>query len=527
MNDARSSPDSIAATALRILSKLAAPDGEASAEWSGALAAALLPCLPADPAPPDDLIAPPAAGAGLRWHAEQLVALCREPQGASAAGRAQRRYHARMLGHAMALERAEFRPLVTILVPVYNRAGPLVEAVQSCIDQTWRPIEILVIDDGSSDDPAAALLPFGASVRIVHKPNGGVASARNLGVRLAEGDFIHLLDSDDLLCPTAIASKIAAFAAVADADLCYGQDQWIDMRVSPPVVHDRHVRELANPIRSMIVEFAFTVPTVMMPRWRMLATPPFEEDLTRSSDFRYWQRLGFTGAKVIGVRSLTAHLRRFQHSLQATPHAHDDSHPVALLRSLEELIRHPEAWVHAVEYTNIMFTQRRRNWFSAPPSDRIRAALAEVLAALEESAKPIGAGGLSMLPTLAALHGRIVQQRRNGRWPDEDPGCTYRLLATAVADAIRRAAPISARDIAFWTRAPDAPLHYRALHAFFETVERSCPSAAAAGLADLLLRRSGKVPSRRLARLAARLRPWIGPRLSAILTARRMQRGRD
>ena len=526
MNDARLSSDSIPVTALRILSKLAAAESEASVEWSSALVAALLPHLPADPALPEDLIAPPTAAAGLRWHAGHLVALCREQQDGSAAGRARRRYHARMLGHAIAPERAEFRPLVTILVPVYNRAGPLVEAVQSCIDQTWRPIEILVIDDGSSDDPAAALLPFGDAVRIVRKPNGGVASARNVGVQLAEGDFIHLLDSDDLLRPTAIESKIAAFAAVADADLCYGQDQWIDMRVSPPAVKERRIRELADPIRSMIVEFAFTVPTVMMPRWRMLAMPPFEEDLTRSSDFRYWQRLGFAGIKVIGVRSLTAHLRRFQHSLQATPHAHDDSHPVALLRSLKELIHHPEAWVHAVEYTNIMVGRGVRDWFGASPSPRIRQALAELLAALDESARPFGEQELSMLPMLAALHGRIAQERRHGRWPDADPGCAYRLLASAVAKAVRHAAPVSARDIAFWTRPPDVPPHYGALHAFFGIIKESCPSGSAPAFADLLLRTSGEVPRRRSAKLAARLRPWIGSRLAASLAVRWTERRR-
>jgi len=139
-----------------------------------------------------------------------------------------------MLGYGLAPDRKEFRPLVTVLLPVGNRAGALVEAVQSCVDHTWRPIEILVVDDGSADDPQSALHPFGAQVRLIHKMNGGVASARNLGLRMAQGDFIHFLDSDDLLAPTAIENNVAAFAAVADADLCYGQSQWIDMRTVPP-----------------------------------------------------------------------------------------------------------------------------------------------------------------------------------------------------------------------------------------------------------------------------------------------------
>jgi hypothetical protein len=429
-----------------------------------------------------------------------------------------------MLGRAIAPEREEFRPLVTILIPVYNRAGPVIEAVQSCIDQTWRPIEILVVDDGSTDDPASALAPFGATVRIVHKPNGGVASARNLGIREARGDFIHFLDSDDLLCPAAIERKIAAFGAVADADLCYGQDQWIDMRTTPPRVKPCGERELANPIRSMIVEFAFTVPTVMMPRWRILAMPPFEEDLYRSSDLRYWQRLGFAGIKAIGVRSPTAQLRRFEHSLQATPHPEDDSHALALLRSLRDLLQHPDAWIHAVEYTNIMFGRRARSWFASAPSPRILPLLSDLLAALKQSATPFGKDRLSLLPILAALRGRIARQKRLGRWPDEDPGCVYGVLAATVAKAVHDAAPLSERDIAFWTRASDAPPHYGALHAFFGLIARSCPPGSAAMLADPLLRRSGRVPSRQCAKLAVRLRPWIGARLAAMAALRSMGR---
>ncbi|HEX6118691.1 MAG TPA: hypothetical protein VFZ03_04510, partial [Dongiaceae bacterium] len=251
-----------------------------------------------------------------------------------------------------------------------------------------------------------------------------------------------------------------------------------------------------------------------------------EEDLTRSSDFRYWQRLGFAGIKVIGVRSLTAQLRRFQHSLQASPHAHDDSHPVALLRGLAELIRHPEAWVHAVEYTNIMLGRRVRDWFGASPSPRIRQAFSELRAALDESAEPFGQQRLSMLPMLAAMHGRIVQHRRHGHWLGEDQDCVYRLLLSAVAEAVPRAALISERDIAFWMRQPEAPLPYRALHAFFETIDRSCPRAAAAGFVDLLLRRSGDVPRRQFAKQAARLRPWIGTSLAAFLVVRWMERHR-
>src|SRR5215813_10668923 len=217
MNDTSFQTNSILATALHILSEQVAPDSRRSPDWSSSLVSALVPFLgPAQPASPD-LIAAQGSQAGLRWHADRLVTLCQAEAAELPLDQARRAYHARMLGYGLAPDRKEFRPLVTVLVPVYNRAGPLAEAVQSCIDQTWRPIEVLVIDDGSTDQPEAVLAQFGAAVRIVRKPNGGVASARNLGVRMAQGDFIQLLDSDDLLCPTAIESKVAAFVSVPDA----------------------------------------------------------------------------------------------------------------------------------------------------------------------------------------------------------------------------------------------------------------------------------------------------------------------
>ena len=522
MNDASLQTNSILAKSLRILSELAAPDSQIHIEWSAALVSELSSFLPRLSGRPGNLLAPNSASPGLQWHADRLIDLTQN-QTESPADRARRRYHARMLGYGLAPDRTEFRPLVTILLPVYNRAGPLVEAVQSCVDQTWRPIEILVVDDGSADDLPSALRSFGAQVRLIHKTNGGVASARNLGLRMAQGDFIHFLDSDDLLAPTAVESNVAAFAAVADADLCYGQSQWIDMRMVPPQMKERHFRELHNPIRSMIVEFAFPVPTVMIPRWRMLAMPPFEEDLRRSSDWRYWQGLGFARAKAVGICTQTAYLRRFHQSLQTTPHPHDDSHAVAVLRGLRDLIGYPHAWPYAVEYMNLLIGHQLRSWFATARSDRIKTVLSELATALRPGRVASEEGDLSMLPMLVAMRGRIEQLRRHAHWSGEDPACAYHVLITSIARAIDDAAPVSDRDIAFWTREPDAPIRYRGLQGFFASIKRRCPPGSAAPLADALLRKSGRVPRREFVRLAARLRPAIGAHLAGTAAAQWMQ----
>ena len=518
MNDAALPTNPTLAKALRILAELSAEGGAAGADWTSALVSELSPLLPLPPVRSDALVGAYTTGPGLRWHADQLISLCLTKNAALApADRARRCYHARMLGHGLAPDRAEFRPLVTVLLPVYNRAGPLVEAVQSCIDQTWRSIEILVVDDGSTDDVPSALRRFGDRVRLIRKDNGGDASARNLGLAAAQGDFIHFLDSDDLLVPDAVANAVAAFNAVADAELCYGQGQWTDMRSTPPSTMPIQVRAHANPIRALIVEFAFTVPTVMIPRWRMLSMPPFEEDLRRSSDWRYWQRLGFANIKVVGIRSLAAHLRRFEDSLQATPHPEDDSHAVAVLRGLRDLLQHPHTWPYVVEYANLFVSPRIQHWFKGAPSARTAPVLGEIATALQGPATS-RADGLSMLPALAALNGRIDRLRRRRHWPHGDPASVYRVLAMSIANAISGTAPISERDIAFWTAGPELQLRYRALHRFFAAIQRRCARGASI-ISDVLLRKFARVPRRRIARLAARLQPIVGVRLAAAIAA--------
>jgi glycosyltransferase involved in cell wall biosynthesis len=88
--------------------------------------------------------------------------------------------------------------LVSCIIPVHNGEPYLRESVQSVLAQTYRPIEILVIDDGSTDGTAAALADYGEVVKYLWQPNAGPATARNRGVSEARGQFIEFLDADDL-----------------------------------------------------------------------------------------------------------------------------------------------------------------------------------------------------------------------------------------------------------------------------------------------------------------------------------------
>ncbi|NOY98884.1 MAG: glycosyltransferase family 2 protein [Chloroflexi bacterium] len=90
------------------------------------------------------------------------------------------------------------RPLISVIVPAYNAETYLAEALQSIIDQDYAPMEIIVVDDGSTDGTAEVAAGFGAEIRYVYQENCGTPAARNKGVSLAQGDIIAFLDSDDL-----------------------------------------------------------------------------------------------------------------------------------------------------------------------------------------------------------------------------------------------------------------------------------------------------------------------------------------
>ena len=92
-------------------------------------------------------------------------------------------------------------PTVSVLIPNYNRGRMLQDAVRSVLVQSYQDFEILVVDDGSTEDIPAALAPFSARVQYVRKENGGCASAKNFGLGLVTGEYLAVLDNDDLWLP--------------------------------------------------------------------------------------------------------------------------------------------------------------------------------------------------------------------------------------------------------------------------------------------------------------------------------------
>ena len=112
--------------------------------------------------------------------------------------------------------------LVSVIMPVYNGESYLVEAIESVLSQTYQPIEIIVVDDGSTDHSATLIKRFAPLVRYYFQTNSGTAAARNLGTHVARGSFFAFLDQDDLWVENKVTLQIAAFDSEPKPDLVFG-----------------------------------------------------------------------------------------------------------------------------------------------------------------------------------------------------------------------------------------------------------------------------------------------------------------
>lgn len=117
-------------------------------------------------------------------------------------------------------------PLVTVIIPTYNRGACISQAISSVLAQTFDQFEIIVVDDGSTDDTAAILQGFGSAIRVIRQKNSGVSNARNAGIAAARGEWLAFLDSDDLWMPDKlmiqwndILANPAAVAHAVDVDI--------------------------------------------------------------------------------------------------------------------------------------------------------------------------------------------------------------------------------------------------------------------------------------------------------------------
>tara|TARA_B100000579_G_scaffold66957_1_gene50076 strand:+ start:372 stop:1208 length:837 start_codon:yes stop_codon:yes gene_type:complete len=179
---------------------------------------------------------------------------------------------------------------ISVIIPTYNRKHTLQRAIDSVLAQTFKPYEIIIVDDGSKDGTKEWLLLNYPSVQYIHQPNNGVSSARNKGIQISQGSWIALLDSDDEWMPEKLEYQSRFIEVNRNSSFCHTNEIWIrnGVRVNQMKKHKKYGGDIfkhcldicrISPSSSIIKKDVFE------------EVGAFDESLTVCEDYDLWLRV--------------------------------------------------------------------------------------------------------------------------------------------------------------------------------------------------------------------------------------------
>ena len=184
--------------------------------------------------------------------------------------------------------------LVSIIIPNYNRENLVVETVQNMLDQDYPAKEIIVIDDGSTDNSIARLQAFGDSIQLVTQANQGPGAARNHGLQLAKGKYIQFMDNDDLASLNKISTQVARLER-EQADVVYSP--WAKFEIDTPSISITgpvlQTKEIPYPsiLPSLLRYWSTVLQTFLFRREFLDSIGPFKTDVSYLEDIEYFVRI--------------------------------------------------------------------------------------------------------------------------------------------------------------------------------------------------------------------------------------------
>lgn len=182
--------------------------------------------------------------------------------------------------------------LVSVVIPTFNRSTFLVRAIKSVLNQTYKNFELIVVDDGSTDDTELQLQQFIAnnSIQYFKKSNGGVASARNFGITKAQGHWYSFLDSDDEWLPNKLQDQISFLKANSHLNIVYAEEIW--MRNGVRVNQKKHHHKSGGQIFEKCLEQCLIAPSsVMLTKKLFEEMKGFDESFVVCEDYDLWIKI--------------------------------------------------------------------------------------------------------------------------------------------------------------------------------------------------------------------------------------------
>lgn len=202
-------------------------------------------------------------------------------------------------------------PLVSVVIPVRDAASYLAESIDSVLSQSYRHVEVIVVDDGSTDGSAAVAVSYGAPVRCVRQDPAGISAGRNLGVRLARGELIAFLDADDRFTEGRLACQVAALERDPRLDAVFGHVREFRERA---IDQGPGAARLRPPMRRAPAHFVWSM---LIRREAFEAVGPFDAQRVAGEQIDWYGRLVATGARSAMLPDVVTERRLHTGSLMA------------------------------------------------------------------------------------------------------------------------------------------------------------------------------------------------------------------
>jgi glycosyltransferase involved in cell wall biosynthesis len=181
-------------------------------------------------------------------------------------------------------------PEVSVIIPTFNRAAMVLEAVESVLAQEGVDLQLIVVDDGSTDDTPSRLHRFGSAVQYHRQPRSGVSASRNRGVALSMAPLVAFLDSDDLWLPGKLQVQKTFMDRHREAMICQTEEIWVrnGRRLNPRIRH----RKPSGDIFRRSLELCLVSPSAVMIRRELFdRVGYFDETLPMAEDYDLWLRV--------------------------------------------------------------------------------------------------------------------------------------------------------------------------------------------------------------------------------------------
>ncbi len=181
-------------------------------------------------------------------------------------------------------------PVVSVVIPTYNRLPKVKDAIESVLSQTYRDFEFWVVDDGSTDGTGEALRAFGNKIKYISQDNRGASAARNLGARVSRGKYLAFLDSDDLWEPEKLEIQVKCMEENPQFPLCYTDEIWIrkGIRVNPKKRHAKYSGWIFEKCLPLCI---ISPSSALMKRALFVEIGGFDETLPVCEDYDFWLRV--------------------------------------------------------------------------------------------------------------------------------------------------------------------------------------------------------------------------------------------